>query len=130
MPPEIEALTRHEVVGYITALVAILLRRAPHDPDEADVTMTALEELVFLPEWHAARPAYQQYFARCREVSPADPTVMPRQKVLLIRFRQVLIDIWGVSPELLLEDGIVQRYCEALTALHERVERKVLEELS
>jgi hypothetical protein len=55
---------------------------------------------------------------------------MPRHKVLLIRFRQIVIDIWGVSPELLLEGSAVQRYCEVLTALHEAVENSILNEIS
>lgn len=56
--------------------------------------------------------------------------MLSRHKVLLIRFRQTVIDIWSVSPELLLEDGTVQRYCEAFTALHEGAENSILNEIS
>lgn len=130
MSAEIDQLTRYELVGYITALTTILVRDALRDPDEVDSIVGALEALVFLPEWHAARPPYQRYVARYRDISPGDSAVLPRQKVLLILFRQTLIDTWSVSPELLLEDGLVQRFCEALSTLHDRVEESLLKELS
>lgn len=130
MSAEIDDLMRYELVGYITALAAALLRNAPRDQDEMDSIVNALEALVFLPEWHAARPAYQRYVARYRDVSPGDSPVVPRQKVLLILFRQTLIDMWSVSPEFLLEDGVVQRLCEALSALHNGIEESILRELA
>ncbi len=127
---EVDQQTRYELVGYITALTTVLVRGARREPDEVDSIVGALEALVFLPEWHAARPAYQRYVARYQDVTPGDSAVVPRQKVLLLRFRQALIDIWSVSPELLLEDGFVQRHCEALSALHDGVEERILKELS
>lgn len=130
MSAEVDELTRYELVGYVTALAAVLVGKAPRDPHEAASIVDALEHLVFLPEWRAARPVYQRYVARYRDVSPGDFSVLPRQKVLLIRFRQTLIDIWRVSPELLLEDGVVQRHCEAVSALHDGVEERILKELS
>jgi hypothetical protein len=130
MSPEVDELTRHELVGYITALAVILVERSSRDIQETTAIVAALENLVFLPEWQAARLAYQRYVAQYRDISPGDSAVLPRQKVLLIRFRQTLIDIWSVSPELLLEDGIVQRHCEALSRLHDGVEDRVLKELN
>jgi hypothetical protein len=59
MPPEVDELTRYELVGYITALAAALLRCASREPLEADSIVAYLETLVFLPEWHAARPPYR-----------------------------------------------------------------------
>jgi len=129
MPLEVDELTRHELVGYITALAVVLVERSSRDLHEITSIVAALENLVFLPEWQAARLAYQRYVAQYRDISPGDSAVLPRQKVLLIRFRQTLIDIWSVSPELLLEDGIVQRHCEALSRLHDAVERRILKEL-
>jgi hypothetical protein len=41
-----------------------------------------------------------------------------------------LIDIWKVSSELLLQDSFVQRHGEALNALHDGVEERILKELS
>ncbi len=55
---------------------------------------------------------------------------MSRHHVLLIRLRQTVIDIWSVSPKLLLEDDVVQRFCEAFTVLHERLEDRILDEIS
>lgn len=130
MPREVDELTRYELVRYITALAAVLLRCAPREPQEADSIVAYLETLVFLPEWHAARPAYRGYVDHFQHTSSADSVVMPRHKLLLIRFRQAVIDIWGVSPKLLFEDGTVQRYCEAFTALHEGVEKSILNEIS
>lgn len=126
---EIDQQTRYELVGYITALTAVLVQGALREPDEGDSIVNNLEALVFLPEWQAARPAYQRYVARYRDITPGDSAV-PRQKVLLVRFRQALIDIWSVSPELLLEDGFVQRHCEALNALHDGAVERILKELS
>lgn len=130
MPAEIDELTRVELVGYITALATVLVRNALRDPDEMDSIVRILEGLVFLPEWRAARQPYQRYVARYRDVGPGDSAVVPSQKVLLILFRQTLIDLWNVSPELLLEDGVVQRFYEALSALHDGVEESILKELS
>jgi hypothetical protein len=130
MSAEVDDLTRYELVGYITALAAVLVEKTARDFHEAAFIVDALEHLVFLPEWLAARPIYQRYVARYREVSPGDSSVRPRQKVLLIRFRQTLIDIWRVSSDLLLEDGIVQRHCEAVSALHDGVEERILKTLS
>jgi hypothetical protein len=127
---EVDQQMRYELVGYITALTAVLVREALREPDEVDSIVTALETLVFLPEWQTARPAYQRYVARYRDITPGDSAVVPRQKVLLHRFRQALIDIWKVSPELLLEDGFVKRHGEALSALHDGVEERILKELS
>jgi len=129
MSSEVDELTRHELIGYITALAVVLVERSSRDIHETASIVAALENLVFLPEWHAARVPYQRYVAQYRDISPSDSAVPPRQKVLLIRFRQTLIDIWSVSPELLLEDGIVQRHCEALSMLHDGVERRILKEL-
>jgi hypothetical protein len=129
MSTAVDERTRYELVGYITALAAILVR-ASRDPQAAESIVAALEKLVFLPEWHVARLPYLRYVARYRDISPIDPAVVPRQKILLIRLRQTLIDVWGVSSELLLADGVVQRYCEALTDLHDGVEDRVLKELS
>ena len=39
-------------------------------------------------------------------------------------------DMSSASPDLLLEDGVVQRLCEALSALHDGVEESILKELS
>ena len=106
MSRKVDDLTRYELVGYITALTAILLRRAPRKPDEADSIVTYLETLVFLPEWQAARPAYRRYVDRFQQADPDDVAVMSRHKMLLIPFRQTVIDIWGISPEVLLEDDV------------------------
>jgi hypothetical protein len=130
MPSKVDELTRYELVGYITALTAVLLRGGPREPWEADSIVARLEALVFLPEWHAACPAYRGYVDRFQRTTPEDSAVMPPHKALLIRFRQTVIDIWGASPELLLEDGAVQRYCEAFTALHEGAETSILSEIS
>jgi hypothetical protein len=130
MPPEVDELTRYELVGYITALAAVLLRCAPREAHEADSTVAHLETLVFLPEWQAARPAYRRYVDRFHHANPTDSAVRPRHKVLLILFRETVIDLWGVSRELLEQDAVVQRYCGAFTALHERVESRVLTEIS
>jgi len=127
---EVDQQMRYELVGYITALTAVLVRETLREPDEVDSIVAALETLVFLPEWQAARPAYHRYVARYRDSTAGDSAVVPRQKVLLRRFRQALIDIWKISPELLLEDGFVQRHSEALSALHEGVEERILKELS
>lgn len=126
---EVDQQMRYELVGYITALTAVLVRETLREPDEVDSIVAALETLVFLPEWQAARPAYHRYVARYRDSTAGDSTVVPRQKVLLHRFRQALIDIWKISPELLLEDGFLQRHGGALNALHERVEERILKEL-
>jgi len=129
MSTTVDELTRHELVGYITALAIVLVETSSRDIHETASIVAALENLVFLPEWHAARVAYQRYVAQYRDISPSDSAVPPRQKVLLIRFRQTLIDIWSVSPELLLEDGIVQMHCEALSRLQDGVEERLLKEL-
>ncbi|HKN85831.1 MAG TPA: hypothetical protein VJV04_03120 [Nitrospiraceae bacterium] len=129
MSPEVDDLTRNELVGYITALAVVLVERSSRDIHETASIIAALENLVFLPEWQAARLAYQRYVARYRDIGPSDSALLPRQKVLLIRFRQTLIDIWSVSPELLLEDGIVHRHCEALSMLHDGIEDRILKEL-
>ena len=130
MPPDVDAVIRYELVGYITALAAVLLRCAPRAAHEAGSTMAYLESLVFLPEWQAARPAYRKYVGRFHHANPADSTVRPRHNVLLILFRETVIDLWGVSPELLEQDAVVQRYREAFTALHERVASRLLTEIS
>lgn len=129
MSPEIDELTRHELVGYITVLAVVLVERSARHIHETTAIVAALENLVFLPEWQAARLAYQRYVAQYRDISPGDSAVLPRQKVLLIRFRQTLIDIWSVSAELLLADGIVQRHCEVLSSIHDGVEDRILKEL-
>lgn len=130
MAAEVDEQTRYELVGYITALAAVLLRCASREPHEADSIVAGLEALVFLPEWQAARPAYRGYVDQFQHANPADSVVMSRHHVLLIRLRQTVIDIWGVSPKLLLEDDVVQRFCEAFTVLHERLEDRILDEIS
>jgi hypothetical protein len=130
MSHEVDELTRYELVGYITALAAILLRGAPRQPHEADSIVAYLETLVFLPEWQAARPAYRRYIDRFQHANPADVAAMSRHKMLLIPFRQTVSDIWGVSPEVLLENGILPRYREAFTVLHERLENRILNEIA
>lgn len=87
---------------------------APRKPDEADSIVTYLETLVFLPEWQAARPAYRRYVDRFQQANRDDVAVMSRHKILLIPFRQTVIDIWGISPEILLEDDALQRYMRHL----------------
>lgn len=129
MSREVDELTRYELVGYITALAAILLRCAPRQRHEADSIVVYLETLVFLPEWQAARPAYRRYVDRLQHANPDDVAVS-RHKRLLIPFRQTVIDIWGVSHEVLLENGILRRYCEAFTGLHERLENSILNEIA
>lgn len=130
MPHDVDELTRHELVGYITALTTVLVRNAPREPHETDSIVASLEALVFLPEWRTARPAYHRYIDRFQHARPTNSAVLPRHNVLLIRFRRSIIDIWGVSPELWLENGAIQRYCEAFTALHEGIENSILKELS
>lgn len=130
MSREVDDLTRYELVGYITALTAILLRCALRNPDETNSIVTYLETLVFLPEWQASRPAYRWYVDRFQQANPGDVAVMSRHEMLLIPFRQRVIDIWGVSPEVLLEDGALRRYREAFTVLHERLENSILNEIA
>jgi hypothetical protein len=77
-----------------------------------------------------ARPAYRRYVDRFQHATSVNSAVMPRHKVLLIRFRQTVIDIWGASSELVLENGAVQRYCEAFTSLDEGVEHSILNAIS
>jgi hypothetical protein len=64
---EVDQQMRYELVGYITALTAVLVRETLREPDEVDSIVAALETLVFLPEWQAARPAYHRYVARYRD---------------------------------------------------------------
>ena len=130
MSPEVDELTRNELVGYITALAAVLIENSSPGPQETASVVAALENLVFLPEWHAARVAYQRYVVQYRDIGPGDFGALPRHNELLMRLRHTLIDVWNVSPELLLEDGIVQRHCEALRLLHDGVEERILKELS
>jgi hypothetical protein len=130
MSREVDDLTRYELIGYITALAAILLRCAPRKSHKADSIVTYLETLVFLPEWQAARPAYRRYVDRFQQANPGDVAVMPRHEMLLIPFRQRVIDIWGVSPEVLLENGALRRYREAFTVLHKRLENSILNEIA
>jgi hypothetical protein len=130
MSREVDDLTRYELVGYITALAAILLRCASRKPDEADSIVTYLETLVFLPEWQAARPVYRRYVDHCQQANPDEVAVMSRHKMLLIPFRQTVIDIWSVSPEVLWEDDALRRYREAFTALHKRLENSILNEIA
>lgn len=127
MAPSIDQQTRDELVGYITALVAILVQSEFVRAEEAQSTVAALEELVFEPEWYMARPVYQRYLARFQHSSSGQSPTSPRHKVLLILFRQTLIDIWKVPDELFTEYGTVQRYCEALTALQEDLEYNIRE---
>jgi hypothetical protein len=126
MAPATDQRTREELVGYVTALVVVLVRRELNQPDEAKSLVPLLEELVFQPDWHAARPAYQRYLARYLDASAGESLVTPRHKVLLILFRQALMDIWSVPPELFTEERSLQRYCEALTALQDRLEHLIL----
>jgi len=113
----------------VTALVAVLVRCEFGQPDEAQSVVSVLEEFVFQPEWHAARPAYQRYVARYLDASPGESLVTPRHKVLLILFRQVLMDIWSVPPELFIQERSLQRYCEALTGLQNRLEHLIVESI-
>ena len=121
--------TREELVGYVTALVTVLVRREFGQPDETQSVVSVLEEFVFQPEWHAARPAYQRYVDRYLDASPVESLVTPRHKVLLILFRQVLMDIWSVPPELFIQERSLQRYCEALTGLQNRLEHLIVESI-
>jgi hypothetical protein len=79
MSTAVDERTRYELVGYITALAAILVR-ASRDPQAAESIVAALEKLVFLPEWHVAPPlpqirgslpGYQSHRSRCSS-SPKD----------------------------------------------------------
>lgn len=125
MAPGIDQQTRYELVGYITALIALLLHSEYGRAEEARSTVTALEELVFEPEWYMARPAYQRYLARYQHPSSGESLISPGYKVLLILFRQTVMDIWKVPDEFVIEDKTVQRYCEAFTALHENLEHNI-----
>ena len=55
MAPATDQRTREELVGYVTALVAVLVRCEFGQPDEAQSVVSVLEEFVFQPEWHADR---------------------------------------------------------------------------
>lgn len=74
-------------------------------------------------------PCISPVIDRFQHANRAGSAVMSPHKVLIISFRQTVIDIWDVPPELLLEDGAVQRYGDAFTALHERVENSILNEI-
>lgn len=123
MAHSVDQRARQEVVGYVTALVATLV--LSEVADEAQSIIAALEELVFEPEWHGAQPAYRRYLTRYSNVSSDESLTGYRHKVLLILFRQTLMDIWDVSGEFFTGRGNVQRYCEALTKLHEKLEEDI-----